>query len=127
MSRDSSEPRKGIHPPKGFHLPLQHWLQLALTDGIGPVLSRRLIEATGSAQAACSASVDQLNNVEGIGLTKSRKIFAALRASAAQVEGELAKCAAANVTVICPDDQAYPVLLRSIPDPPNVLYIRGTL
>ncbi|MDB5355433.1 MAG: dprA, partial [Phycisphaerales bacterium] len=42
-------------------------------------------------------------------------------------EGELAKCAAANVTVICPDDQAYPVLLRSIPDPPNVLYIRGTL
>ncbi|MDB5289921.1 MAG: processing protein DprA, partial [Phycisphaerales bacterium] len=96
---------------EGVHLPLQHWLQLALTDGIGPILSRRLVEGSGSAQAACAASVDQLNNVEGIGLAKSRKIFAALRASAAQVEGELAKCAAARVSVICPDDEAYPVLL----------------
>jgi DNA processing protein len=112
---------------EGVHLPLQHWLQLALTDGIGPILSRRLVEGSGSAQAACAASVDQLNNVEGIGLAKSRKIFAALRASAAQVEGELAKCAAARVSVICPDDEAYPVLLRNIPDPPNVLYLRGTL
>ena len=25
---------------------LRHWLQLTLTDGIGPVLSRRLIDAT---------------------------------------------------------------------------------
>ncbi|HWE97000.1 MAG TPA: DNA-processing protein DprA [Tepidisphaeraceae bacterium] len=91
------------------------------------MLSRRLIEATGSAQAACSASAEQLNHVEGIGLTKSRKIFTALRAAAGQVEGELAKCAAAKVSVICPDDEAYPVLLRSIPDPPNVLYLRGML
>ena len=31
---------------------LQHWLQLSLTDGIGPILARRIIEATGSAEAA---------------------------------------------------------------------------
>ena len=33
-------------------MPIHHWLQLALTDGIGPVLSRRLIDATGSVAAA---------------------------------------------------------------------------
>ncbi len=28
---------------------------------------------------------------------------------------------------MCPDDEVYPILLRSIPDPPNVLYMRGHL
>jgi hypothetical protein len=35
---------------------LEHWLQLSLTDGIGPILQSRLIEATGSAEAACGAN-----------------------------------------------------------------------
>ena len=28
---------------------MQHWLQLSLTAGIGPILGRRLIDAAGSA------------------------------------------------------------------------------
>ena len=37
-------------------MPLQHWLQLALTEGIGPILSRRIIDARGSSSAASAAS-----------------------------------------------------------------------
>ena len=110
-------------------MPLRHWLQLALTDGIGPILSRRVIDAAGGdAEAACAADLKLLRNVEGIGTAKADKIRAALRDAAAAVQTELARAAAANVQVICPDDgDAYPVLLRSIPDPPVVLYLRGTL
>jgi DNA processing protein len=110
-------------------MPLRHWLQLALTDGIGPILSRRLIDAAGGdAEAACSADLKLLRNVDGIGTAKADKIRSALRDAGIAVDAELARGAAANVQIICPDDgDAYPVLLRSIPDPPVVLYVRGTL
>lgn len=106
---------------------LRDWLQLSLTEGIGPILTRRLIEAAGSAQAACAADLTLLNNVEGIGLSKSRKIAAALRSASTEVDRESERAAAQGVTILCPDDQTYPPLLRSIPDPPTVLYSRGTI
>jgi DNA processing protein len=108
-------------------LALGHWLQLSLTDGVGPILSRRLVETAGGAAAACSASADQLADIEGIGTVRSRKIHASLRAAAAKADEEFDKCAKANVSLLSPDDDAYPVLLRSIPDPPCVLYMRGAL
>ena len=43
-----------------------------------------------AAQAACGVDVDLLNNVEGIGLQRSRKIVAGLNAAAGEVDGELA-------------------------------------
>lgn len=106
---------------------LRHWLQLSLTEGIGPILTHRIVERAGSAQAACQADVELLNNVEGIGLSKSRSIAAALKTAAREVDRELERSAKAQVSLICPDDEAYPVLLRSIPDPPSVLYVRGKL
>lgn len=106
---------------------LRYWLQLALTDGIGPILSKRLVESTGSAEGACSVSVDQLANVEGIGSAKARKIAVALQKAEREAEAEMSRCAKAGIGLLCPDDPAYPLLLRHIPDPPNVLYVRGNL
>lgn len=110
-----------------MNVALRHWLQLALTEGIGPILGQRIIAAAGGAEAACGADVDLLNNVEGIGLTKSRKIVAALREAAGEVDAELERAVAAGASIVCPDDPRYPLLLRDIPDPPNVLFVRGTL
>jgi DNA processing protein len=108
-------------------MPLKHWLQLSLTDGIGPILARRIIEATGSAEAACGALADLLATIDGIGVSRSRKIANSLRGASADAENELARAAAIGVKIFCPDDAAYPIMLRSIPDPPNVLYCRGNL
>lgn len=107
---------------------LRYWLQLALTEGIGPILSRRLIERAGDVEAACRADARVLREVEGIGAAKAVKIQQAIREAGAQVEAEIARAESLNVRIICPDDgDDYPVLLRSIPDPPVVLYVRGTL
>jgi len=106
---------------------LRHWLQLSLTEGIGPILTRRIVEAAGSAEAACAGDVNLLNNVEGIGLAKSRSIVAALKQAATQVDPELARAHEQKVALLCPDDERYPPLLRSIPDPPTVLYMHGSL
>jgi DNA processing protein len=109
-------------------MPLRHWLQLALTDGIGPILSRRIIDRAGDVETACAGEMKVLREVEGIGSAKATKIQTALREAAGAVDAELARAAAAGVRVICPDDEdVYPVLLRSIPDPPVVLYVKGAL
>jgi DNA processing protein len=104
---------------------VQHWLQLALTGGIGPILCRRIIDAAGGAGPACAATATLLRSVEGIGTSKAAQIAHALRAASDEAQRELDGARAAGVTVVCPDDQWYPVLLRSIPDPPLVLYVKG--
>ena len=105
---------------------LRHWLQLSLTEGIGPVLQMRLIEACGSVEAACEATTSTLRNIEGIGAAKSQQIFKALKESAQQVDDEIAKAHGSAVGLISRDDALYPPLLNHIPDPPAVLYVKGS-
>lgn len=106
---------------------LRHWLLLSLTDGIGPILARRLIEVAGSAERACNASVSLLRQVEAIGAAKAVRIHQALREAEGAVASELELARRLGVAIVCPDDPHFPVLLRTIPDPPLVLYVKGTL
>jgi DNA processing protein len=84
------------------------------------------VDFVGSAEAACDIGLTLLREVEGIGQVKADGIHASLRESARLVDAELEKAAKAGATVICPDDDAYPLLLKHIPDPPLVLYVRGS-
>jgi len=108
-------------------MPLPHWLQLSLTDGIGPILARRVIEAAGGVEAACAADAGLLRQVEGIGTARASKVSKSLREAAGAAETELRAAARMGIRVICPEDEdSFPVMLRSIPDPPLVLYVKGT-
>jgi DNA processing protein len=106
---------------------MRHWLQLAMTEGIGPILVARLVQLAGGAEAAANADATTLRQVEGIGSAKAATIAQSLRRAAAEVDAELGRVEAAGAKLICLDDPDYPPLLRDIPDPPPVLYIRGTL
>lgn len=108
-------------------MPLRDWLQLSLTEGIGPILIRRIVDAAGGAEAACDADAGLLNNVDGIGLAKSRKISSALREAKSLVDRELERAGKLGISLVCPDDANYPELLKTIHDPPTVLYMQGTL
>jgi DNA processing protein len=44
-----------------------------------------------------------------------------------EVERELDRAAAAGIKIIPRDDDGYPPLLQEIPDPPPVLYLKGTI
>jgi DNA processing protein len=104
-----------------------HNLQLALTSGIGPILARRLITALGSAQRVCAASIHELQMAEGIGNTRARAIYQSLKETADEVPRELERSRQAGIEIITIDDNRYPPLLRTIPDPPLVLYLMGTI
>ncbi|MDW8262462.1 MAG: DNA-processing protein DprA [Phycisphaerales bacterium] len=108
-------------------MPLKHWMQLALAEGVGAVLRRRIVEKAGCVEAACEAPRSLLATVEGIGPAGAARIAQAIQTAAERAERELIRASAAGVRVVCTEDEDFPALLREIPDPPAVLYFRGSL
>lgn len=103
------------------------WLQLAMTDGLGPILIGRLVQRMGSAEAACHSSLSDLQAIEGLGSSKAVRIHQALQHGRVEAEDELTKTTALGFALICRDDESYPALLREIIDPPSVLYVHGSI
>lgn len=98
------------------------WLALALTPQLGPRRILRAFERCGSAEKILSLSLTELESLQ-FPAESAQFLFggAARRAADAEIEG-LAKTGG---TVLTYADDAYPVRLREIFDPPAVLWIRG--
>ena len=108
-------------PPPG----LRDHLALALVPGLGPRLTRAVLDHFGSPAAALAASAAQLEAVPQVGPTLARRFADAFRS--ADVEAEWAEVVGHNVRVILPGDAEYPARLAAIPDPPPLVYLRGEL
>jgi DNA processing protein len=103
----------------------EHWIGFSTVDGIGPAKTRRLREAFGSLEAAWGQSADGLI-AAGIDAPTARRFVMAKQSL--DLTGELARLDRAGVTAISWDDEErYPRLLRHVPSPPVVLYVRGEL
>jgi len=104
-------------------------LTLLLSPGLGPTLTRRAVELFGSAQAVLGVSARELSQVQGIGQTKAnvirRGIDQVLGDGVVQREKqEVEQCGA---VIVAMEDEGYPQLLKHIPDPPPMLYVRGEI
>ena len=113
----------------GAVLPIQstdthavEWLALSLTAGLGTTKARRLVEHFGSVQEVFRASLTELE-ATGIQTVSAQSLGTGRSLELAQEE--LARAAAAGVSLLVPDDPAYPAQLKQIYDPPLVLYVRG--
>lgn len=102
-------------------------LRLHLTEGLGPVRTRRLLDLFGDPSKACEASPAQLRQVDGIGEKLSLSIAASLARTGERADRELALAREQGVDIIARGDARYPSLLASVPDAPLVLYVRGQL
>ena len=101
---------------------LQDWLQLWLTPGVGPVLGRKLIRHFGTPTAVLAASYSDLRTV-GVPEETAKAIVG--KVSEAAAERQLAALGRSGGQALTLTDSAYPALLREIPDPPLVLFVRG--
>jgi DNA processing protein len=103
---------------------LHYYIGFNLVNGIGPVRLRALIDGFGSIERAWHAPVDALRRS---GLERrALDNFLETRARV-DLEREVERIAAAGVHVFTWDHPDYPALLREIPAPPPVLYVRGEL
>jgi DNA processing protein len=101
---------------------LLEWLALSLTQGLGPTKARKLVEHFGSIEGVFRASLTEL---EGTTIQAVSAQSLATGKSAELAREEIARAAAAGVTLLSMEDALYPRRLKEIYDPPLVLYVRG--
>jgi DNA processing protein len=101
------------------------WIALCLVDHLGVKKLRALwTHFNGDLDAILKADERDLDRVPGIGV----KLAAAIkRIDMGAVERALTRWERAGVTLIPLRDPRYPPLLRRIPDPPPLLFLRGDL
>jgi DNA processing protein len=100
------------------------WLAFSLMPDIGYKRIRQIEHLFGSLPAAFHATLNELRDA-GLDHRIVNAILAAQDGKALQAA--LAKTATHGITVLTFIDEDYPALLREIPDPPAVLYLRGAL
>jgi DNA processing protein len=111
----------------GADLPTFDLLRLTLVPGLGPVLINRCLKSFGSAEHVLRANALALANVRGIGPDKARAIASAAAGTETLATKELDDAQRLGVRILSAFDPEYPDLLRQIPDPPPILYVRGRL
>ena len=101
-------------------------IQLNHVLEIGPLRVRRLLDAFGSMERLTRATPGELSQVQGIGPLLAGRIVAGFR-DEAWLARELERAHRQGASIVTTDDAGYPGALRTIPDPPLALYLRGTL
>ena len=104
---------------------IEKWLKLIRADGVGPTSFSKIIKHFGSVDRALGASVSELAKINGIGFKTAERIVITHDKFDTQAELELAD--KLDVWIINLADERYPAVLKSIYDPPPVLYIKGSL
>jgi DNA processing protein len=100
-------------------------VRLSLVPGVGPRIRRRLLSRFGSPAAVLAAAPSDIREVEGVGPKLSGQIAAAAREIDA--EAEIALCRQHGIAILTEADPRFPRMLREIPDPPGLLFVRGSL
>ena len=98
------------------------WLALALAPGLGPAGARTLAAAAGGAEALLALPPASLAALGAPAAT-----IAAWAGLPERTRGEAARVAAAGARLVGWDDPSYPTRLRTLPDAPPVLAVRGAL
>ncbi len=98
---------------------------LMMVSGVGPLTSRALLERFQTAGAVLDAPISQLKEVPGVGTKVADRIKSARADYDPEVEFE--HCRRHGVSLIPRGDDRYPPSLENIPDPPALIYMKGTL
>ncbi|MDD3352376.1 DNA-processing protein DprA [Zoogloea sp.] len=101
--------------------PLEAWLRLTLTPGVGPASQRQLLAAFGLPESIYEAGFAALAGV--VGAPQARLLLE--HDARPGMDAALAWLAEAGNTILTLGDPAYPAALLEIPDPPVLLYVKG--
>ncbi|MEQ8169996.1 MAG: DNA-processing protein DprA [Candidatus Eremiobacterota bacterium] len=105
---------------------LVYWLALTNVSNLGILKSRKLLEVFLSPRNIFNASPSDIGAVKGIGSTIVCSIKEKDRLFK-EAEEEIEKTTKKGISIISLSDKSYPSLLKEIPDPPLVLYVKGNL
>lgn len=102
----------------------KYWLGFNLVTGIGPAKVQALLSYYGDIESAWSADDAQLQK---LGLDKRARSNLRTARATLDLDRELEKVLAKNITLLHWDSQDYPSYLREVDAPPPLLYVVGSL
>jgi DNA processing protein len=103
---------------------VRDWLELSLVPGVGPKTFFKLIDHFGSPRCALDAPAPAMRRAPEI----SGSVVAAMTTGCkVELDKTLQLIQKNGVEVITFNDPAYPERLKTIPDPPPVIYVKGAL
>jgi DNA processing protein len=101
------------------------WLTLYLTPGLGTAGCLRLVEHFGSPQKVLTAGKQKIASVKGL---KKEPLQQLLNNPAyKKAENEITRAEKLGISIVSIDSPDYPQSLRSIHNPPVILYIKGAI
>ncbi len=104
---------------------LRAWLTLRALDGVGAVTLWSLVQMWGSPRAVLDASEEELRSRGCSELLAQIILRGPDRGTQNALDKEVRGIAKRKLTVLSCLDDAYPARLRTIPDPPPLLYVTG--
>ncbi|MGH4118073.1 DNA-processing protein DprA [Clostridium sp.] len=104
---------------------LLYWIWLSQISGIGPVISKILLDVFKTPENIYKATKHELININRIGNATADIIFSSK--SLANSEEILKKCEKINIKVLTYGDSLYPIEVKDIKKAPIILYYRGNV
>lgn len=104
---------------------IKDWITLHSIPGVGSISFLRLVKFFGSPRAVLDAGLKDLLSVRGITPAISKSIVDYRDTIDAERELDLIKQHGCRIIKI--DDEEYPANLRTIYDPPPIIYIKGSI
>lgn len=100
-------------------------MKLLLAPGVGPATLRKLRAHFNDDDRIVGATARELMQIDGIGRQTADALHRAFDEGDPQVERDLME--QHGTAIVLHDDEDYPPLLASIPDPPCALWLRGRM
>ena len=101
------------------------WLTLKLIPGLGNRSMQVLLRHFGSPQAVLRAGAGELKAVRGLRESARQALLGQQPIRSPQREWEALQ--RADIGLLCCNDPDYPANLAAIPDPPLVLFVKGSI
>lgn len=114
-----------VNPSASFKKAEIDYLQVAMTTGVGPQVLHRLLRHFDTASNVLAASPVELSEVDGVGVALARRLRSNEYREHVGVVVEV--CQSRGIDILLPNSPSFPRLLKEIPDPPSVLFVRGEL
>jgi len=105
---------------------IEYSIWLSLVNGLSKKKKAMLLEKMGSAEVIYSSYASVIMKALPKG-TSPQEVEGLWDKNMREVRAILEACSKCRATPIDYLDRRYPAILRSIPDPPTVLYVRGNL
>ena len=104
------------------------WIALNLLPALGPIRIRRLLDHAGDpGDVAHRMPLGELGAIARMRGDEISEVSRARSGLAARAEREHQRSDRLGLRLLCWDDPDYPAALRTLPDPPPLLYLRGEL